>query len=79
MTNVTVKVLYFGGAMEMAGRAEEEISACDTTALRREILERYPAMKRLTFRLALNRVLLREEALLKENDVVAILPPFEGG
>lgn len=79
MMSVTVKVLYFGGAMEMAGRAEEEIAAGDTTALRREILERYPAMKGLTFRMALNKVLLREEALLRENDIVAILPPFEGG
>jgi molybdopterin converting factor small subunit len=77
--SATVKVLYFGAATEMAGRAEEEIVASDTTMLRREILARYPAMKGLTFRMALNRVLLKEESLLKENDIVAILPPFEGG
>jgi molybdopterin converting factor small subunit len=77
--SATVKVLYFGAATEMTGRAEEEIAADETTALRRKILERYPAMNGLTFRMALNRVLLKEEALLKENDIVAILPPFEGG
>lgn len=76
---VTVKVLYFGAAMEMAGKAEEEIAAGDTAALRRELLRRYPAIEGLTFRMALNRVLLTEETLLKENDIVAILPPFEGG
>ncbi len=75
----TVKVLYFGAALEMTGRAEEEIGAGDTASLRRDILDRYPAMKELTFRMAVNRVLLKEESLLKENDIIAILPPFEGG
>ncbi len=77
--SATVKVLYFGAAMEIAGRAEEEIEAGDTATLRGDILERYPAMNKLTFRMALNRVLIREESLLKENDIIAILPPFEGG
>ena len=79
MMSATVKVLYFGAAKEMAGTAEEEIAAGDTKALRHEILKRYPAMRGLNFRMALNRVLLNEEALLKENDIVALLPPFEGG
>jgi sulfur-carrier protein len=75
----TVKVLYFGAAQEMAGRAEEEIEAGDSAALRRVILAKYPAMKELPFRMALNRVLLSAESLLKETDIIAILPPFEGG
>ena len=74
-----VKVLYFGAAQEMAGRASEEFTAGDTAALRRVILEKYPAMRNLVFRVALNRILLKEESTLKENDVIAILPPFEGG
>ncbi len=74
-----VKVLYFGAAREIAGRSDEEIEADGTAALRRGILERYPAMMDITFRMALNRVLLREDSMLKENDIVAILPPFEGG
>ena len=74
-----VKVLYFGAAQEMAGRASEEFAAGDTAALRRVILEKYPAMRNLAFRVALNRILLKEESLLRENDVIAILPPFEGG
>jgi molybdopterin converting factor small subunit len=36
-------------------------------------------MAALPFRLALNRRILKEESLLKDNDTVAILPPFEGG
>ncbi len=79
MADPMVSVLYFGTAQEIAGKAAEEFSAGDTATLRRQILERYPAMKALSFRMALNRSLLREEALLGENDIIAILPPFQGG
>lgn len=74
-----VKVLYFGTAREIAGKSEEEHISGDTASLLKEILGRYPAMKSLSFRIALNSVLLREESELKENDVIAILPPFQGG
>lgn len=74
-----VKVLYFGVAQQLAGMASEEYTAADTASLRRQILDRYSGMRKVTFRLALNRNLLKEESLLKENDIIAILPPFEGG
>ncbi len=74
-----VIVLYFGAAQKVAGNASEDFMAEDTLSLRRQILERHPGMCRVTFRLALNRNLLKEDSLLKENDIIAILPPFEGG
>ena len=74
-----VKVLYFGAAREMAGKATEEFTAGDTASLRRMILEKYPRMRNLPFRIALNRICSRKNASLKENDIIAILPPFEGG
>jgi len=74
-----VRVLYFGAAQEIAGKADEELTAGDTASLRREILDRYPAMRNISFRMALNRTLLREDSDLKENDLIAILPPFQGG
>jgi len=74
-----VRVLYFGAAQEIAGKADEELTARDTASLRREILDRYPAMRNISFRMALNRTLLREESDLSDNDLIAILPPFQGG
>ncbi len=74
-----IRVLYFGAAQEIAGKADEELTAGDTASLRREILDRYPAMRNISFRMALNRTLLREDSDLKENDLIAILPPFQGG
>jgi sulfur-carrier protein len=77
--SAAVRVLYFGAAQEIAGKADEELIAGDTASLRREILDRYPAMRNISFRMALNRTLLREESELGDNDLIAILPPFQGG
>ena len=74
-----VKVLYFGAAHEAAGRAEEEFRAGDTASLRNQIMAKYPAMARIPFRMALNKTIVKEDSGLKENDIVAILPPFQGG
>ena len=74
-----VRVLYFGAAQEIAGKADEELTARDTASLRREILDRYPAMRNISFRMAVNMTLLREESDLRDNDLIAILPPFQGG
>jgi molybdopterin converting factor small subunit len=74
-----ITVLYFGAAQQVAGNASEEYAADDTVSLRRQIIERHPEMCRVIFRLALNRNMLKEESPLKENDIIAILPPFEGG
>lgn len=74
-----VKVLYFGTAQEASGMAEEEFRADDTASLRSQIISTYPAMARIPFRMALNKSMLKEESGLKESDIIAILPPFQGG
>ncbi len=77
--STTVTVLYFGAAGEIAGKPSEVMEADDTDTLCNRILEKYPAMETVPFRLALNRVLIKEGSPLKENDIIAILPPFKGG
>lgn len=79
MMAVTVTVLFFGAAREIAGAEEENYTAGNTAELRRQILKRYPGLGKIPFRLAQNRVLLKEDTELKVNDIIAILPPFEGG
>ncbi len=74
-----VKVLYFGIAQEIAGTVEEEFAAEGTAGLRKMIAEKYPRMNSVSFRLALNGRLLTAETSLKENDKIAVLPPFAGG
>jgi molybdopterin converting factor small subunit len=74
-----IKVLYFGPAREITGTDSEEFAVGETSSLRSMVLNKYPRMAVLPFLLALNCRMLKEECLLKDNDIVAILPPFEGG
>ncbi|HUW92871.1 MAG TPA: MoaD/ThiS family protein [Bacteroidales bacterium] len=74
-----IKVLYFGIAQEIAGKTGEEFGVESTTGLRRQIYEKYPRMKTVVFRLALNGTMLTTDTSLKDNDIIALLPPFAGG
>lgn len=74
-----VKVLYFGIAREITGKAEEELEAHDTAGLRHLINVSYLQLRKVPFRLALNGSLLKEEAMLETGDKIAVLPPFAGG
>jgi len=52
------------------------ISAAD---LRAAILDAYPAVATVAFRIALDRRLLRDEEEVTGGSEVALLPPFAGG
>jgi len=74
-----VKVRYFAAAAEAAGTTGELFTAADTVSLRRQLTARHPALASIPYRMALNKTLLKGEALLNTNDIIAILPPFQGG
>lgn len=74
-----VKVLYFGTARQITGKAEEELMAHDTAGLKHLIIVSYPELRKVPFRLALNGSLLNEETMLENGDKIAVLPPFAGG
>lgn len=74
-----VRVLYFGAAQEATGKSEETIMAGNTASLRNQLISRYPALKQIPFRMALNRTLLKGDSGLQKSDTIAIMPPFQGG
>ena len=39
----------------------------------------YPDLKNYTFRIALNEELISDSQVLKDGDVLALMPPFAGG
>ena len=77
-----IKVLYFAQIAEITGISSEEIelvtgnSSNDLIAL---LEKKYPEIREQKYKLAVNQTLVQKDKTLKENEEVALLPPFAGG
>jgi molybdopterin converting factor subunit 1 len=81
---MTVQVRYFAALREAAGREVEtlELPAGTTVAETQTFLvERYPLLETLLPRcaVAVNRSYASSEAMLKDGDELAFIPPVGGG
>lgn len=81
---MTVRVLLFAVARDLAGASERHLSLADGATVSdvvAKLREELPAIAPLleTSAVAVNRVFARSTTLLSEADEVAILPPVSGG
>lgn len=74
-----MKVLLFGMIAEKAGTAALDLSAKSTLALKRELIGRIEGLDRMSFALAVDRVIVHDDVALTGTEEIALLPPFAGG
>ena len=74
-----MKVLLFGTIAEKAGAAAVEVSATSTAAVRRSLEERIEGLASLSYAMAVDRRIVKEDVLLTGSEEIALLPPFAGG
>jgi molybdopterin synthase sulfur carrier subunit len=80
-----LKIRYFASLRESVGLSHEELetSAMTVGEVRSELLARgqaYLCLQRdRSVRMALNQVMVSEEAALENNDELAFFPPVTGG
>ncbi|WP_078555238.1 molybdopterin converting factor subunit 1 [Bacillus alkalicellulosilyticus] len=77
-----MKVLLFAELQEKAGQSELTIEEQDITVsqLKEKLIGLYPDFPALTkMMVAINEEFANEEDVIRENDVVAIIPPVSGG
>ncbi|WP_216831302.1 molybdopterin converting factor subunit 1 [Alkalihalobacterium elongatum] len=77
-----MKVLLFAQLEEVVGKREIEIQSEPITVLQLKemLLEKYPNLRSLDSTIvAVNEDYVKNDTLLKENDVVAFIPPVSGG
>ena len=71
---------YFGMIAEAVNKSKEEFRWVeDLDTLRVELELNYKALKNLNYKFAVNQTLVATNVALKENDEIALLPPFAGG
>ena len=80
-----VSVLYFGGAKESAGKADEHLELPDAVRTIGDFAafleEKHPALAgRLgAVRFAINEAFVDASSVIASGDVIAVIPPVSGG
>ncbi len=75
-----IRLKAFGMLAEKLGTDSLEIeNPGSSEALRRLLLQQFPALQSLTFRMAVDRKLIQVDTDLTSGQEIALLPPFSGG
>lgn len=80
---MTITLKYFGLIADIANTNEElyslEKSDFTTNDLIKELNKRYIGLQNISFAIAVNKSITTTAINLKNNDIIALLPPFAGG
>lgn len=80
---MNLKINYFGMIAEKTAVNKEELSLenklLTVEKLNNVLHGKYPALKTINYKIAVNQTLADASLLLNENDEIALLPPFAGG
>ncbi len=83
-SQITINVLFFGGAKDIAGASSIELSLdspATLTSATEEVLTRFPGLRRYgrSLLFALNQEYSTGDTQIQANDELAVFPPVSGG
>lgn len=80
---MTIKLFFFGITQDLVGNHTIDLNIEKTitvTELKSELFKQFPNLNKFpNFAVAVNEQYAKEETLINNNDVVAIIPPVSGG
>ncbi|PJJ09229.1 molybdopterin synthase sulfur carrier subunit [Flavobacterium sp. 1] len=80
---MTITLKYFGLLADITQLKEEQFTFDEDTilvsALKSKIESSYPKIQNTAYNIAVNQTIVDFRATIKDQDVVAFLPPFAGG
>jgi molybdopterin converting factor small subunit len=74
-----LSILAFGQVAEITGSTFSFDRVLDTDALKHALEKTFPSLQHVRYTIAVDKNTITTNTLLKENSVVALLPPFSGG
>ncbi|MES2830026.1 MAG: MoaD/ThiS family protein [Bacteroidota bacterium] len=75
-----IEVISFGKIAEFIERQQIVVeNLSDTDDLKTLLEAKFPNLKNIKYRLAINKVLVQKNIELPESATVALMPPFSGG
>lgn len=72
-------MLLFGSIAELAKASEVTTSATSIFGLKQDLEKRIGGLDKLSYAIAVDRVVVKEDRPLTGNEEIALLPPFAGG
>jgi len=76
---MSLKVIMFGKLADIAGNSVSVNDVNDTDSLIISLHKYYPALADTKYVVAVDKQVIKENTILNNNSVVALLPPFSGG
>ncbi|QMU66616.1 MAG: molybdopterin synthase sulfur carrier subunit [Flavobacteriaceae bacterium] len=80
---MNLRILFFGISADLVGETSLDLSVSVNISvfqLKKELQEQYPQLLEInSYAIAVNECYATDETLLRENDVMAIIPPVSGG
>lgn len=78
-----IKILFFGILKDVTSKSSENVVITQNTTiceLKNQLVESYKDLEKYAnFSVAVNEVYAEDDTILKENDIVALIPPVSGG
>ena len=74
-----VNVLFFGRLAEIAGANSVVQEAETSDVLQQQLHIKYPALSKEKYMMAVDKRVIKENAVLTDNCTIALMPPFSGG
>lgn len=78
-----ILIKYFGLIIDLTIKNEEfleiDFNEISTEQLKNILIKEYPQLKKTTYKIAINEVIVSEKTIIQNNDTIALLPPFAGG
>jgi molybdopterin converting factor subunit 1 len=78
-----ITILFFGITADLIGKTEQELAfdnSITVGAFKLILKEKFPQLKNInSYAIAVNEIYAENAFIVKEGDVVAIIPPVSGG
>jgi len=75
-----IQIMIFGQLTDIINSNELTFTGiADTNSLVSELNKRYPSLAGTRYMMAVNKQTVTANTVLKEDSIVALLPPFSGG
>jgi molybdopterin converting factor subunit 1 len=78
-----IEILFFGITSDLVGETQVQIAfqnAISVADFKSVLKERYPQLKNInSYAIAVNEAYAKDDIILKQSDIVAIIPPVSGG